>query len=78
LPSQAPGVANHIFFARKDMLLLWIDPDKLKAEVRWEASDSEIFPHVYGPIELEAVTAALDFPPDEDGAFSRVPGILRE
>ena len=78
LPSQAPDVANRIFSGRKNMLLLWIDPDKLKAEVRWEASDSEIFPHVYGPIELEAVTAILDFPPDNDGVFRSIPGNLRD
>jgi uncharacterized protein (DUF952 family) len=73
LPSQALDVANRYFPGRKDLLLLWIDPGKLTAEVRWESSDSEIFPHVYGPIELNAVTATLDFPSDEDGVFRRLP-----
>jgi uncharacterized protein (DUF952 family) len=76
LPSQVAGVANRYFAGRKDLLLLWIDPDRLNAEVRWEASDSEIFPHVYGSIELEAVTAALDFLPDDDGVFRSLPGNL--
>ena len=39
------------------LLLLVIDPDRLSAEVREEPVPGldETFPHVYGPIELEAV-----------------------
>jgi uncharacterized protein (DUF952 family) len=78
LPSQVLAVANNIYAGRTDLVLLWINPHHLKAEVRWEASETGIFPHVYGPINLEAVSAVLDFHPDEDGVFRIVPGILPE
>ncbi len=78
LPSQILGTANRYYSGRKDLMLVWIDPHHLKAEVRWESSDAGVFPHVYGPINLEAVTAVLEFSPDQDGVFRSVPGILSE
>jgi uncharacterized protein (DUF952 family) len=78
MPSQVLGTANQYFPGRTDLMLVWVDPHHLEAEVRWEAGDAGIFPHVYGPINLEAVTAVLDFPPDEDGVFHTVPGILAD
>ncbi len=76
LPSQILGVANRYYAGRRDLVLLWIDPNRLQAEVRWEASEDGIYPHVYGPINVDAVTAALDFLPDKDGVFRSVPGIV--
>ena len=45
-------------------MLLVIDPDRLAAEVRTEAVPGldETFPHVYGPIELDAVVEARELP----------------
>ncbi len=84
LPSQILGTAKRYYSGRIDLVLLWINPLHLKAEVRWEAGDTgipgdaSIFPHVYGPINLDAVMAVLDFPPDADGVFRVVPGIMPE
>jgi len=50
-------------------LLLWVDPHKVEAELRWEASGGEQYPHLYGPLNLEAVLAVQDFVPDGDGIF---------
>jgi uncharacterized protein (DUF952 family) len=78
LPSQILTVANHYFQGQKDLILLWIDPHRLHAEVRWETAETGIFPHVYGPINVDAITAVLDFPPDKDGIFRSVPGVISE
>jgi len=68
-PEQVVGVANRYYQGRTDLLLLWIDPNQLQAELRWEAADNDTFPHLYGALNLEAVRAVEGFPLDSDGYF---------
>ncbi|MET9625140.1 DUF952 domain-containing protein [Streptomyces sp. NPDC006464] len=49
------------------LLVLVVDESRLSGEVRWEGSEDTLFPHVYGPIEREAVTAVLEVRRDPDG-----------
>ena len=64
-------VADALFTDERDLVLLHIDLDKVGAEVRWtEADDAEYsFPHVHGPIELEAILKVEEFAPGADGMF---------
>ena len=57
-------------------MLLEIDPTRLKPEVRWEPGTDkadELFPHVYGPINLDGVMGVLDFEPGQEGRFTLPP-----
>jgi uncharacterized protein (DUF952 family) len=54
-PEQAPGVLQRFFAGASDLLLLWIDPRLLRAELRWEQADGDLFPHLYGELNLDAV-----------------------
>lgn len=74
-PSQVLSVANTFYSGVGDLLLLWIDIDKLTHELRWEKSDGEIFPHLYGSLNLDAVLTGTDFLPDKDGIFRKLPVI---
>jgi uncharacterized protein (DUF952 family) len=72
--------AARLYPARRDLLLLELDPALLGAEVRWEpgepaAPDGPWFPHVYGPLEVSAVIAVHEFPPTECGGFRLPPGL---
>ncbi|WP_329277241.1 DUF952 domain-containing protein [Streptomyces sp. NBC_00691] len=49
------------------LLVLVIDEARLAGEVRWEGSGGTLFPHVYGPIERDAVTSVLEVRRDTDG-----------
>jgi uncharacterized protein (DUF952 family) len=72
-PAQVLGPANRLFRGRTDLVLLVIDPARLGARVIDEPGDpgsAETFPHVYGPIEHEAVTRVVDFRPGPDGRFA--------
>jgi len=51
-----------------DLLLLAVDPAKLGAALRWEAARSgALFPHLYGPLPLAAVSRAEPLPLGGDG-----------
>lgn len=59
-PHQLLGVAGRFYGDVDEVLLLHLDPNRLGAEVRVEPAvegGSELFPHVYGPIPVAAVTA---------------------
>lgn len=44
------------FAGQAGLVLLEIDPGKLRWELRWEpAPDGELFPHLYGPLDPAAV-----------------------
>ena len=70
-PDQVLGVANDRFRGRDDLVLLCIDPDLVAAEIRHENLDGgdNLFPHIYGPLNLDAVTDILDFTRGDDGMF---------
>jgi uncharacterized protein (TIGR00299 family) protein len=59
------GVAAYNHADAEDPVLLVVDPAELDAEVRYEETPSGAFPHVYGPVEREAVVDVLTFPREE-------------
>jgi len=69
-PGQAAYVAETFYAGHHGLVLLVIDPDRLQAELRWEPGadkPDEIFPHIYGSLNLDAVIQVLDFNPGPDG-----------
>jgi uncharacterized protein (DUF952 family) len=71
-PDQVARVANIRFKNRQDLILLKIDPAKLKHELKYEnpgEGTQEVFPHIYGPLNLDAITSHAPFLPKEDGSF---------
>jgi len=69
-PSQIIKVANHSFNGKKGLVLLVIEPKKVKPEIKYEGAEpTDLFPHIYGELNLDAVVSILDFPASEDGTF---------
>lgn len=69
---QVLRVAESFYRGQKGLVLLVIDPARLLAKVRWEpGSDKpdELFPHIYGPINLDAAVIVVDFSENTDGNF---------
>ena len=70
---QVIATANRFYHGQPDLVLLVIDPEKLEAELLYEESEpGEFFPHLYGQLNLDAVTRTIDFPPDHEGSFSPI------
>lgn len=74
-PAQIVATANRFYSGQRGLLLLAIESAKVQAEVRVEnlTGGSELFPHIYGVLNLDAVGARLLFEPDADGTFRRLP-----
>jgi uncharacterized protein (DUF952 family) len=69
---QILRVADLFLANQHGLVLLVIDPARLGSELRWEPGTDlsmELFPHVYGPINLDAVMDVLRFEPDKHGRF---------
>ena len=64
------ATANRFYRGVRDLVLLRIASDRLRAEVRHEPADGDRFPHLYGALNLDAVTAVVALPLDEDGGIS--------
>ncbi len=71
--------ANEMFHGQTGLVLLVIDSAKVQAEIVYEDcyESGQEFPHIYGPLNLDAVVKVVDFPPNADGSFS-LPGKLRK
>jgi uncharacterized protein (DUF952 family) len=73
--SQASQVARTANTYYRDvpgeLVLLVIDPARVSAEVRYEdVPGAELpFPHIYGPLNVDAVLAVVPLAPGPDGTF---------
>jgi uncharacterized protein (DUF952 family) len=79
-PEQLLWVANHFYQDVPDLVLLWIDSHKLTVEIKYELGvkgSEERFPHIYGPVNLDAIVAIYDFVPDSDRVYKEIPGLFR-
>jgi len=71
--AQLLAVATRPFAGRTDLLVLDVDTERLHAAVKHEASRSgEIYPHIYGPLNADAVVSVRLLTGDADGKFSAV------
>src|ERR1700730_13150601 len=70
-PDQVVEVADTIFKGQSGLILLVIDPQKVTASIKYEdAGNGKVYPHIYGPLNLEALIKVASFEPLADGRFS--------
>ncbi|MYD11549.1 MAG: DUF952 domain-containing protein [Chloroflexi bacterium] len=77
--AQILSVANDFYRGQADLLLLSIDECRLKSELRWETPahpqpesaaltlSEASFPHLYGPLNPDAVVEILALVETDDG-----------
>jgi uncharacterized protein (DUF952 family) len=86
--TQMPATANKYYAGQRGLVLLVIDPQRLKSPLKFEPSGNwllenpgrpheeytgELFPHIYGTINPDAVIRVIPYEPDANGVFGTVP-----
>lgn len=66
---QVQRIADLSFRGRQDVVLLTIGVQRLRSPVRVEALEGahEPYPHIYGPLNIDAVTEVKALAPQPDG-----------
>jgi uncharacterized protein (DUF952 family) len=66
--TQVIKVANFRFRSQRDLVVLCIDSQKVEPSIRYEGVE-DLFPHVYGALNVDAVVRVVEFAAGEDGFF---------
>ena len=64
---QLRGVAEYVYGDADDLVVLVIDSAKVPVPVRDEAAGTEVYPHIYGALPLDAVTDVITVSRDAAG-----------
>jgi uncharacterized protein (DUF952 family) len=77
---QVVPVVNKYYAGQNGLLLLMIEPALLESDLKWEppaegtpppgVPEDDLFPHIYGPINLDAVVRVFDLEASPDGKYS--------
>lgn len=77
--SQVVPVAEKYYKGQDGLCLLVIEPALLSSDLRWEppsggapppgVPEGDLFPHIYGPINLDAVVQVFDLQANPDGKY---------
>ena len=68
---QVLQVAHSIFKNAEDLVLLYIDSERIKENLKWEGKEEYgvDFPHLYNALPLDAVQRVEEFTTDKDGNY---------
>jgi uncharacterized protein (DUF952 family) len=68
---QLTRVANKHFQQFDEVSIVVFRADRVRPEVRWEpASDHNLYPHIYGPLNMDAAERSVTVKKGKDGRFS--------
>ena len=76
---QVLPVTEKYYRGQGSLLLLVIEPERLTSDLKWEppaggtlpgVPEGDLFPHIYGPINMEAVVGVFDLESQPDGKYS--------
>ncbi len=81
--AQVIATANRFYRGQNGLVVLCIEEERLRVELRYEASAGargegagEMFPHLYGALNVDAVVRVVELPCEVGGSF-RLPEGLR-
>ena len=89
--AQVVDTVNRFYRGQHGLVVLCIDESRLKAQLKYEApakpyrestaheepAAGEMFPHLYGELNVDAIVRVVELPCEADGSF-RLPDEMRE
>lgn len=66
---QLARVANKHYRQKVDVCVVSVRVDQLKSELRWEPAAGSLYPHLYGPLNWDAVDQILPTQREPGGDF---------
>lgn len=67
--NQLTRVANKYYKDTVQPLILVVDKSKIKVEVKWEPAAGSLYPHIYGPLNVDAIIEKQEISLNENGDF---------
>jgi len=67
--SQLNRIANKYYKEKSSPLILMADKNLILAQVKWEPATGGLYPHIYGPLNINAVTKVEKISLTENGNF---------
>jgi len=67
--SQLNRLANKYYKGKEQPLILVVDKALILPEVKWEPATGGLYPHIYGPLNIDAVSRVEKISLSEDGNF---------
>jgi uncharacterized protein (DUF952 family) len=71
--NQVVGSANRFFHGQQDLVILAIDEGLVQPEIKYEGNEDNLFPHIYGALNVGAVVRSIDLEAGADGIFGLPP-----
>ncbi|WP_440905360.1 DUF952 domain-containing protein [Catenovulum sp. SX2] len=68
--SQLNRVANKFYKNTEQPLILELDKKVITSEVKWEPATGGLYPHIFGPINIDSVHKVVPISLDESGDFA--------
>lgn len=66
---QLSRVANKYYATVVDVQVVVVALDRIDAPVKWEPATGGLYPHIYGPMNMDAVVKVVPVKPGADGSF---------
>lgn len=67
--AQLVRTANRFFQNQTGLIILCIEPERVKSSIKYEPAEHDLFPHIYGSLNIDAVTQIIDLIPSANGLF---------
>jgi len=66
---QLTRVANKHYKGIKDVVCALVRKERVLATVKYEPATAGVYPHIYGPLNMDAVDKVLDIKPNSGGEY---------